>query len=90
MKLHKKVLSVLLVLTLALAVFFPTALAEGAPSDSIRILFTHDLHASLEPAIVAGPDGQLYQAGGFARLYTAIEEARDAAPQGTLLVDAGD
>ncbi len=90
MKLHKKVLSVLLVLTLALSVFFPTALAEGAPSDSIRILFTHDLHASLEPAIVAGPDGQLYQAGGFARLYTAIEEARDAAPQGTLLVDAGD
>ena len=90
MILHKKFLSVLLVLTLAMAVSFPSALAEDTQSSAIRILFTHDLHASLEPSVVAGADGQLTESGGFARLYTAIQEAREASAQGSLLVDAGD
>ena len=90
MNVQKKVLSAFLLFVIVLTSVFPAALAETPSSDSIRILFTHDLHASLEPAKMASADGQLTESGGFARLYTAIQEARKASPQGTLLVDAGD
>lgn len=89
MKRYQKVLSVLLLFAFAFAVFFPSAIAADS-SDSIRILFTHDMHASLEPANFAGTDGQPVETGGFARLSTAIQEARGTSPEGTLLVDAGD
>ena len=62
--------------------------ADGG--GSIRILFTHDMHASLEPAKVPDASGALTEAGGFARLYTAIQQARAEKPGSTLLVDAGD
>ncbi len=88
MKKAVKLLSVLLALTLAVT-GIPSALA-AADGSSIRILFTHDLHASLEPAQAPDASGQLADAGGFARLASAINEARSEKPDSTLVVDAGD
>ncbi len=87
---NKKILPILLVFTLAIVMFFPQAFAADVVPGPIRILFTHDMHASLEPAEFANSDGHLTESGGFARLNTAITEAKAANPQGTLLVDAGD
>lgn len=87
---NEKILSMLLVFTLTIVMFFPQARAEVVAPGPIRILFTHDMHASLEPAEFCDANGQLTECGGFARLSTAITEAKAANPQGTLLVDAGD
>jgi 2',3'-cyclic-nucleotide 2'-phosphodiesterase (5'-nucleotidase family) len=90
MRVFVKALSVLFAFLLLTALGAPPALAEAPESGSVRILFTHDIHASLEPAQAADESGRLYEAGGFARLTAAIHEARAAAPGSTLLVDAGD
>jgi 2',3'-cyclic-nucleotide 2'-phosphodiesterase (5'-nucleotidase family) len=88
MKRCKKFLIVLLVFAI---VFSMIPAASAAPeTKSIRILFTHDMHASLLPAEVADSGGNLVESGGFARLSAAIEEERSANPGDTLLVDAGD
>ena len=89
MRVHGKVLSIFLAFLLVMAVSAPSVLADDA-SGSIRILFTHDMHASLEPAKAEDETGQLMEAGGFARLYAAIKQARAVSPESTLLVDAGD
>lgn len=85
----KRVLSAVLILALALAVVMPLSSAQAADADAIKILFTHDMHCSLLPAAVS-ENGTLTEAGGFARLYTAIQQERSAAPDSTLLLDAGD
>lgn len=81
-----------LIMLLAVAIVFsamPTASAVEEPK-SIKILFTHDLHASLLPIKAADKSGILTESGGFARLATAIENERASRPGNTLLVDAGD
>lgn len=88
MKRRMKFLAVLLACSILLSSMPPASAA--AETKSVRILFTHDMHASLLPAKVADGAGNLAESGGFARLYTAIEEERSANPDGTLLVDAGD
>ena len=90
MRVLGKVLSILSAFLLFAAFIAPSALADASDSGSLRILFTHDLHASLEPAKVADENGRFSEAGGFARLATAIREARADSPESTLLVDAGD
>ncbi len=89
MRVHGKITAILLALLLVAAFAVPAVSAESLNAVSIRILFTHDLHASLEPAEAMGKDNNLTEVGGFARLYTAIEEAREDHPT-ALLVDAGD
>jgi len=91
MRVHGKILTLFLTFILVTAIAAPSVLADTASAASpIRILFTHDMHASLEPARLENENGQIAETGGFARLYTAINEARAAAPGSTLLLDAGD
>lgn len=54
-------------------------------SDSITILFTHDMHSHLLPA--KDESGRSY--GGYARLKTAIDAQKERHPN-ALLVDGGD
>lgn len=91
MRVYGKILTMFLAFIFILAFAAPSVLADDAlSSGEIRILFTHDMHASLEPARLENEDGQIVETGGFARLYAAINEARAASPDSTLLVDAGD
>jgi 2',3'-cyclic-nucleotide 2'-phosphodiesterase (5'-nucleotidase family) len=55
---------------------------------SITILFTHDLHDHLLPFNIL-ENGQIEQAGGYARLQSAINQEKQKDPN-LLLVDAGD
>ena len=84
----KKFLTVLLTLILVFSLLLPASFAQAA-GQSIKILFTHDMHSSITPAM-AYENGSLAESGGFARLYTAIEQERAQSPDDTLLVDAGD
>ncbi|MDR0582420.1 MAG: bifunctional metallophosphatase/5'-nucleotidase [Prevotellaceae bacterium] len=58
-------------------------------ADTLTILFTHDLH-SYFTGIHEIDNNRLRRAGGYARLYTAIEQIRQQNPGATLLVDGGD
>jgi 2',3'-cyclic-nucleotide 2'-phosphodiesterase (5'-nucleotidase family) len=60
------------------------------PADTITILFTHDMHSYLAGSRETDTDGSIIRTGGYARLYTAIEQERKKAPESTLLLDGGD
>src|SRR5699024_8313398 len=64
-----------------------TILAKES-TDTVDILFTHDLHDNFYPFEVS-EGGETYTAGGYARLYTAIHQEKKEAPD-ALLVEAGD
>lgn len=72
-------MAVLLVLGLALPAF------ANAPGTAVTVLFTHDMHSHLLPAV--DESGKEY--GGYARLKTAIDQQKAAHPD-ALLVDGGD
>ena len=79
-----------LVMTVVLmiqAVSVPLAYGEGS-TEEITILFTHDMHDHFLPSLVK-QDGRIQELGGYARLYSAIEEERER-DANVLLVDAGD
>ena len=78
-RLSALVLCMMLVMSLCV-----TAYAD-APTTSITILFTHDLHSHLLPS--AGETGGEY--GGYARLMTVIREQKEKYPD-AILVDGGD
>ncbi len=84
----KKLLTAFLTLVLALSLLLSATFAQ-AGGQSIKILFTHDMHSSVTSATVFD-NGGLTESGGFARLYTAIQRERAQDPDDTLLVDAGD
>ena len=63
----------------------PAGAASVNHSDSITILFTHDMHSHLLPA--KDESGCSY--GGYARLKTAIDAQKERHPN-ALLVDGGD
>ena len=63
----------------------PAGAASVKNSDSITILFTHDMHSHLLPA--KDESGRSY--GGYARLKTAIDAQKERHPN-ALLVDGGD
>lgn len=63
----------------------PAGAASAKNSDSITILFTHDMHSHLLPA--KDESGRSY--GGYARLKTAIDAQKERHPN-DLLVDGGD
>lgn len=65
-----------------------TKAAYSAGDDGITILFTHDMHGNLYPfKLFEGEETK--EVGGFAYLYSAINEERNK-DQDLLLVDAGD
>ncbi|MDR1181878.1 MAG: metallophosphoesterase, partial [Bacteroidales bacterium] len=59
-------------------------------ADTLTILFTHDLHSYFTGSRELDDDNCLQRTGGYARLYTAIEQIRQKNPDATLLVDGGD
>lgn len=90
----KKTLRILaLLLTLAVLLsgtLAPLTFADspGANEDkSLTILFTHDLHDHFYPEAVISENTT--SLGGYAKLYTAIQEEREKDPE-LILVDAGD
>lgn len=83
MKLTHRVPALLLAVLLAAVLVLP-ALAQE-PAAEATILFTHDLHSHLLPAVDEA--GKEY--GGYARLKTVIDEQKKLHPD-ALLVDGGD
>lgn len=81
-KLLKKLICMLLLLSVAVSMMIPVSAAE---SKQATILFTHDLHSHLLPAI--DEDGGEY--GGYARLMTVIRQQQESYPD-AILVDGGD
>ena len=82
MKFWKKLICMMLLLSVAASMILPVYAAE---SKQATILFTHDLHSHLLPAI--DEDGGEY--GGYARLMTAIRQQQESYPD-AILVDGGD
>ena len=72
-------------LCLMLLVVMAAAGTAQAEEQEITILFTHDLHSHLLPAM--NEDGTEY--GGYARLMTKIREQKAIDPD-AILVDGGD
>ena len=70
-------------------------LAATAQAETLTILHTNDLHSRIEPInkynSVCSPENNLAGKcfGGWARLKTAIKDAREKAPN-SLLVSGGD
>lgn len=83
MKTARRVLVVLLAMLLVLPMVM--SVSAGAPTFQATILFTHDLHSHLLPAM----DENGNQYGGYARLMTAIKAQKNAYPD-AILVDGGD
>lgn len=59
-----------------------------AAAAKMNILFTHDTHSHLD-SFVTVEDGKASETGGFARIKTLIDEAKERDPD-TLILDAGD
>ncbi len=79
----------LLVISLALAaIFSTTGIAAEEDNQTLRILFTHDMHDHFLPN-KADMGGKIINSGGYSRLKSAIDEARQAFPE-SVLVDGGD
>lgn len=80
-----------LVLTFAIIILFSICIVEASATSvsyggrQATVLFTHDLHSHLLPS--RAEDGGEY--GGYARLMTAIDEAKQKYPD-AILVDGGD
>ena len=86
----RKVSKVLLICLSILILFtsIPQKIYSERKSQSITILFTHDMHDHFYPSKVE-ENGEIKTVGGYARLYTAINEEREKNPN-LLLVDGGD
>lgn len=77
----------LLIGVLVQFLYIPVANAEES-SQTVTILFTHDLHDNFLP-VESVQDGKMQYVGGYARLHSAIKAVREQ-EQNVLLVDAGD
>lgn len=82
-RLTRRLSALALALLTALTLCLP-ALAE-APVTQVTILFTHDMHSHLLPAL--NESGEEY--GGYARLKSAIDQQKELHPN-AILVDGGD
>jgi len=82
-KLMKTLVCGLLALIMLFSLCMPVLAAEDAKQATI--LFTHDLHSHLLPAV--DEDGGEY--GGYARLMTVIRQQKEQYPD-AILVDGGD
>lgn len=80
----------LLVVLLIAGGMIPLSRASQPSSSPITILFTHDLHSNLQSFMSYDQDNQTTDAGGYARLATAVANERQISPGNTILLDAGD
>ena len=81
---YRRLSALILAVCLTLAAALP-ALAARPAGEQVTVLFTHDLHSHLLPAV----DESGTQYGGYARLKTAIDAQREVFPD-ALLLDGGD
>ncbi len=82
----KLIITIIICLCLALVIIpFATNAANTEDENTITILFTHDLHSHFLP--INTEDGE---SGGYARLYTLLQEERTSAKGATVTLDAGD
>lgn len=79
----KRIFALIMVVFVVASMGIPVS-AENTTKD-ITILFTHDLHSHLLPAL----DENGNQYGGYAQLMTAIEQQKEKYPD-AILVDGGD
>ncbi|MBQ8496904.1 MAG: bifunctional metallophosphatase/5'-nucleotidase [Clostridia bacterium] len=79
----KKFFALLLCLILMLGLCMPIS---AASEDVVTVLFTHDLHSHFLPV---GTDSG-GESGGYARLYTLMEEERNKAEGAVITLDGGD
>lgn len=79
-------LVVLIFSALAGALFFGVILKPG----ELTILFTHDLHSNLAPYLIPASADKVIEAGGYARLATAINRQSKGREDKTLVLDGGD
>ncbi|MCL1795959.1 MAG: metallophosphoesterase, partial [Clostridia bacterium] len=82
----RRTVSILLV-SMCLFVWL-TAAASAPLGTAVTLVYTHDLHSSVESHAVK-IDNAVRDVGGFARLKTLIDEAKET-NEATFVVDAGD
>lgn len=81
------ILCLLMTSVLVHTIYIPVANAEES-SQTLTILFTHDLHDNFLP-VESVQNGKKQYVGGYARLHSAIQAVREE-EQNVILVDAGD
>ena len=82
-----RIIAFMLVLMLTLGIAAGAfAQDEEGGQDAVTILFTHDLHSHLLP--VSAEEGG--ESGGYARLYTLLEQQRAAAQGACVTLGGGD
>lgn len=89
---NNKRFSISLALCLAVALFLSPfaaidSYADSAPKE-LDLLFLHDTHSHLDSFLTA-QNGERATLGGFAKIKTLIDQAKDTNPD-TLILDAGD
>lgn len=86
----KKRLAVLsgLLICLLLAAGLQGVIRAEEPPKEMTVVFTHDLHSHLD-SFMAALDGKEQEVGGFARIKTFIDEAKEE-DEHTLTLDGGD
>ncbi|MDR1527053.1 MAG: bifunctional metallophosphatase/5'-nucleotidase [Dysgonamonadaceae bacterium] len=73
-----------------LCVLLSAVRLQAQAADTLTILFTHDLHSYFTGSVEIDSNNCVLRTGGYARLYTAIDQIRQENPDATLLVDGGD
>lgn len=64
------------------------AYAEKADTDSVSVIFTHDMHSHMSADRVE-KNGEIVEVGGFAKLKTAMAHVQEMYPD-SFVLDAGD
>ncbi|MCI8281512.1 MAG: bifunctional metallophosphatase/5'-nucleotidase [Lachnospiraceae bacterium] len=77
-----------LLICLLLAAGLGNVIQAEEPPKEMTVVFTHDLHSHLD-SFMAALDGEEQEVGGFARIKTFIDEAREE-DEHTLALDGGD
>ena len=88
MKIGKKILAFLLIITMLLPFVMNIPAEAAEKSKQLDVLFTHDTHSHLN-SFSTIVDGEQKEVGGFAKLKTLIDEKKKENPD-TLILDGGD
>ena len=88
MKRGKKILALLLIITMLLPFVMNIPAEAAEKSKQLDVLFTHDTHSHLN-SFSTIVDGEQKEVGGFAKIKTLIDEKKKENPD-TLILDGGD
>ena len=88
MKRGKKILVLLLIITMLLPFVMNIPAEAAEKSKQLDVLFTHDTHSHLN-SFSTIVDGEQKEVGGFAKIKTLIDEKKKENPD-TLILDGGD